>query len=87
MKSKETNVIKYAHEWQRKSNIATARNNLIQFVPLLCWFFLKLPLEKEERSLMVFDRLQAEPLKSLMETAAVIVTWEERKVATTQAFK
>ncbi|KAL1256946.1 hypothetical protein QQF64_012491 [Cirrhinus molitorella] len=28
---------------------------------------------------MVFDRLQAEPLKSLMETAAVIVTREERK--------
>ncbi|KAK2894621.1 hypothetical protein Q8A67_011850 [Cirrhinus molitorella] len=39
----------------------------------------ELPLEKEERSLMVFDRLQAEPLKSLMETAAVIVTREERK--------
>lgn len=72
---------------EKKSNIFTAKSNLIQFVPLLCWLFLKFPLEKEERSLMVFDRLQAEPLKSLMETAAVIVTREERKVATAQAFK
>ncbi len=72
---------------EEKATLPQQKNNLIQFVPLLRWFFLKLPLEKEERSLMVFDRLQAEPLKSLMETAAVIVTWEERKVATTQAFK